>query len=288
MINNATPSLSHVIDHFIMWHGEWLIDHLQLASGQKNASTPALPPHGEFHQWFTLAAQQLPQGQPAMDRLAVTHDQLNQLVKLVNLKSPGDFGASEHDLALVTGKYLEFMTGLRQLERALAIAASGLDPLTGLRTRVGMAEDLKREQERTRRGGKPFCLALADIDHFKAINDTHGHDAGDRVLAAVADYISRSLRVFDDAYRLGGEEFLLCFKETDLTGGLAILERLRQGLQSLPVTLRDGLVITITASFGLVAASYGSAIEDLINRADQALYRAKQQGRNRISVVEAS
>jgi diguanylate cyclase (GGDEF)-like protein len=285
MINRPPPSLSHVIDHFIAWHGEWLIAHLQLVGGQDSDSPPALPPHAEFHGWFTAAALQLPQGQPAMDRLAITHDQLNQLVKLVNLKSPG-FGASEQDLAHVTGKYLEFITGLRQLERALAIAASGLDPLTGLRSRVGMMEDLKREQERGRRHGKPFCVALADIDHFKAINDTHGHDAGDRVLAAVADYISRSLRVFDDAYRLGGEEFLLCFKETDLPGGLAILERIRQGLQNLSITLRDGLVITITASFGLVAAGPDSAMEDLINRADQALYRAKQQGRNRISVVE--
>lgn len=280
---STPPPLAQIIDNYLIWHSRWLHFYLGGADGE---TTPAILPTADFMAWFVATSRQMPQGQPAMDRLAVTHDQLSQLVRLISLKAPSGLLANEADLALVTSKFLDFILGLRQLERALAIAASGLDPLTGLRSRVGMQEDLQREQERFRRSGKPFCLAMMDIDHFKAINDTHGHDAGDRVLAAVADHITRSLRVFDDAYRFGGEEFLLCFKETDVTGGLIILERLRANLQTLPITLQDGRIIHVTASFGLIAASATTLVNDMINHADQALYQAKQQGRNRITVKE--
>ena len=184
-------------------------------------------------------------------------------------------------------KFHELFQGLRRLEHALSEAASGLDVLTGLRSRLGMEEDLERERDRFVRGGKPFCLVIMDIDHFKKVNDTHGHDAGDQILAGVADHISRNLRPFDDAYRLGGEEFLLCLKETDETGGLVALERVRQTLAEQPFPLADGTSLNITASFGLISSQRNCAIDVMLARADQALYRAKKDGRNRVIVAQA-
>ena len=175
---------------------------------------------------------------------------------------------------------------MRRLERAFAAAASDLDPLTGLRTRTSLVRDLEREISRFTRTDRPFCVAIADIDHFKTINDTHGHDAGDRVLASVADHISRSLRAHDDAFRLGGEEFLLCLKEADVSAGLTALERLRKGLRDIPIVLEGGKTVPITLSFGLAVCARAVTAHELLRRADVALYRAKKEGRDRVMVAE--
>jgi diguanylate cyclase (GGDEF)-like protein len=282
----TSGSLSQTVDDHIVWIAAWhRLAFLDLAPRARQAENLAPPP--SFAEWYKGALKTLPQDQPAIDRLATLHDQLHTLAKLVLMKTPDHKPVARADYESVIVKYEEFMQGLRRLERAFAVAASGLDLLTGLRSRVGLKEDLVREQSRFQRAGKPFCLAILDIDHFKSINDTHGHDAGDRVLASVADHVSRTLRPFDDAYRMGGEEFLLCLKETDLGTGLKVLERVRASLEQLPITLANGVVVNITASFGLTASALDATIEEMIHRADQALYRAKNQGRNAIVVLEA-
>ena len=133
-----------------------------------------------------------------------------------------------------------------------------------------------------RREDGPFSALFIDLDRFKAVNDLHGHEGGDRVLAAVANHISRNLRPFDDAWRWGGEEVLLCLKEADMDSGAVALERVRAGLEALPILLADGQVLNVTASFGLCAASRSLSVEQMIERTDKALYRAKQGGRNRV------
>lgn len=283
----TSGSLSQTVDDHIAWLATWhRLAFFELTQRGKQAEKFAPPP--SFADWYKNALKSLPQDQPSIDRLAVQHDQLHTLAKLVLMKSPDGKAVDRKDYESVIAKYEEFMQGLRRLERAFAVAASGLDLLTGLRSRVGLKEDIAREHSRFQRTGKPFCVAIMDIDHFKAINDTHGHDAGDHVLAAVADHVSRSLRPFDDAYRMGGEEFLLCLKEADLAEGLKVLERLRESLEKLPITLTNGVSANITASFGLTVAMPDVTVEEMLHRADQALYRAKNQGRNAIVVLEAA
>ncbi len=241
----------------------------------------ALPAPESFAQWRVETAKNL-QDQPALDRLVSLYDQLHRVAKLVMLKAPDGEAVAASDYDSVTLKYQEFIIGLRRMERAFATAASGLDNLTGLRSRTGMQDDLLREISRFQRSGKPFCLALMDIDHFKKVNDTYGHDNGDRVLSAVANHVSRSLRPFDDAWRWGGEELLLCLKEADITAGTLALERVRAGLEKLPVKLSDGKTITVTASFGIAEMVKDASADSLLEQADKALYRAKGGGRNRI------
>ncbi|MBV8061639.1 MAG: diguanylate cyclase [Alphaproteobacteria bacterium] len=221
-------------------------------------------------------------GLPTLDKLNQLEEQLRQTLRLVLMKAQPGQPIDRDDDAAVCGKYVEIMAELRRSERAFATAASELDPLTGLRRRNSLWNELVRELGRLTRTDRGFCVAMMDIDHFKQVNDTHGHDVGDMVLRAVADQITRSLRIHDDAFRMGGEEFLICLKEADLETGAIVLERLRRRLESNPIPLPKGGVLPVTASFGLVLATQDMDAETLVKRADEALYQAKKGGRNRI------
>ena len=245
-----------------------------------------LPAPESFAIWRDEASKTL-QDQPALERLLGHFDQLHRMARLVILKTPEGSSVTPADYDAVSAKYQDLVSGLRRMERAFSTAAAGLDTLTGLRSRAGMREDLTRELSRFQRTGKPFCLALLDIDHFKNVNDTHGHESGDKVLSAVADYLSRSLRPFDDAWRWGGEEILICLKEADLSGGQSAVERVRSGLSKLPIRLADGQEISITASFGLTMVQDDVTVEEMIAQADKALYQAKTNGRNRVETASA-
>lgn len=268
-------------------HSDWLIAWNRLAfldQRPRSLQVVDLPQPASFAAWREQAVSTLPQDQPAIEKLVAVHDQLHTLSRLVLMKTPDQQAVASDDYESVVGKYQELIHGLRRLEQAFALVASRMDPLTGLRTRVGLQDDLQRELGRSVRNGKSFCLAIVDIDHFKKVNDTYGHDAGDRVLMAVANHISRGLRVFDDAYRLGGEEFLLCLKDSDKIGGLTVLERLRLGLARKPVPLENGKMVPVTASFGMIISTPDAKIDEMMVRADQALYRAKNEGRNCIKL----
>ncbi|NDC56532.1 MAG: diguanylate cyclase [Alphaproteobacteria bacterium] len=279
MATAAEASLARVVDDHLAWLVHW--HHLAFFVTSARAETAhALVPPASFAAWFKGPAQELPQEQPIIDRLAILHDQLHTLARLTLLKAPEGQPLSESDYRAVMAKYQGFMNGVRQLEKAFAVAASGLDLLTGLRSRVGLADDILREQVRMKRGGKPFCLALIDLDHFKQVNDTYGHDGGDTVLAGAANIITRTIRAYDDAYRLGGEEFLVVFKENTLDEAKLATERLRAALQATPLPVPGRPPVFITASFGLIMANASADIDDLLKETDKALYKAKEDGRN--------
>jgi diguanylate cyclase (GGDEF)-like protein len=166
-------------------------------------------------------------------------------------------------------------------EELLRLAAS--DPLTGLANRRGFFEGAARMLGMARRCGTPLSMIMLDIDHFKAVNDAYGHDAGDAVLRAVAERLRQGLRVSDLAGRVGGEEFAVLCPGTDLAGGVELAERLRLALEDMVVTA-DCRAVKVTASFG-VAQCQGDrdgAPSVCLTRADQALYAAKRGGRNRV------
>lgn len=157
---------------------------------------------------------------------------------------------------------------------------SRTDMLTGLFNRRHLDEELTRRSRDSQRHGDPLCILLLDIDHFKSINDTFGHPAGDQVLRTFAEGVADSVRAGDIAGRWGGEEFLVILPRTELAGGLEVAERIRTVTATKPV-LVDGHTVNITVSGGCALGldAYPSAIVQL---ADQCLYRAKQAGRNRI------
>ena len=154
------------------------------------------------------------------------------------------------------------------------------DALTGLSNRRQIDLDLEASVGDARRHGSPLCVALADVDHFKSVNDRFGHAVGDEVLMSVAACLAGSLRAGDRVGRLGGEEFLLILPATTMAQASSLAERLRaqlEVLQALPLGERP-----VTVSFGLAAWRGDESTADLVRRADQALYRAKDAGRNRV------
>lgn len=155
------------------------------------------------------------------------------------------------------------------------------DPLTQLRNRRFMSEVVQHEAAVSERGGRPLCLLLGDVDHFKRINDRHGHAVGDGVLRAIARVLREGVREVDHVARWGGEEFLVLLPATEADEAQQVADRLRVGVQALAeVEGRSGLGLSIT--LGVAELQPGESIEQALMRADRALYEGKQAGRNRV------
>ena len=157
--------------------------------------------------------------------------------------------------------------------------AAFTDHLTGLANRRRFERQLEREVTRTQRYGRPFCLLLLDIDHFKQVNDTHGHDAGDEAIRQLAKTLQAGTRGIDLAARIGGEEFAVILTETSFEVGSEVAERLRQAIKQEEIPT----VGHITASFGVAEfPSCAQTGRELQMVADAAMYEAKRQGRDRV------
>lgn len=156
-----------------------------------------------------------------------------------------------------------------------------LDGLTAVHNRRFLLEFLEREVARATRHNRPLALAMVDLDHFKALNDTYGHLAGDSVLKGVARFMEAEVRREELLARYGGEEFALVLPETTVCGATVFCERIRQGIADQTFGF-DGQDIRVTVSIGVAGLEKAADIEALINAADKQLYRAKANGRNRV------
>ena len=166
-----------------------------------------------------------------------------------------------------------------QQREAEILAVSLTDPLTGVGNRRRLDQALVVEVSRADRTGGRLCALMADLDHFKRVNDVHGHEAGDSVLAAFGDLLRRRTRAIDIVARFGGEEFVVLMPDTDKEQAVAIAERIREAIAACRV---EPLPDPVTASFGVVELVAGEQASALLHRADTALYEAKQSGRNRV------
>lgn len=158
------------------------------------------------------------------------------------------------------------------------------DPLTDTGNRIAMDQTLQREIEMSRRHLQPLSLLMLDIDHFKHVNDSHGHSAGDDVLREVAAAIKGQLRNVDMVFRFGGEEFLILLSNTGREAAAMVGERLRFAVQAKDYKA-DGNLIELTVSLGCSTLLPGESAESLLRRADSALYVAKREGRNRLAMA---
>jgi diguanylate cyclase (GGDEF)-like protein len=156
------------------------------------------------------------------------------------------------------------------------------DTLTGISNRASVLDAVSREQSRHLREGGSFGVILADLDHFKRINDTRGHLCGDAVLKEAAQRMTRCVRPYDTVGRYGGEEFLIVAPSLDGSGALGLAERIRKEIEFKPINT-DSVDVPVTASFGVAVTVPGKPLEAhaLLLLADKALYRAKDNGRNR-------
>ncbi len=176
-------------------------------------------------------------------------------------------------------RYTERLRDNVQMSIEMAIT----DALTGLYNRRYMETHVGTLVEQASSRGKPLTVLVLDIDYFKSINDSYGHDAGDDVLREFALRIRKSIRGIDLACRYGGEEFVVLMPETDLAVATMVAERLRRRIASEPFTIQQGgRSIEVTISIGIAALGHGDTAASVLKRADQALYRAKRDGRNRV------
>ncbi len=176
-----------------------------------------------------------------------------------------------------------------QVELAKSQRLAMIDPLTHLLNRLGTGEALKRAWAEAIRKNSTVVVAILDVDHFKKINDTYGHPAGDVVLQSLARRMTSVLRVEDTVGRMGGEEFLVVLPSCKKDEMVQVLERIRQLVAALPVNSEKGdIAFTLSSGAVLAEPAKGMTIDQAINLADAALYNAKQNGRNRIEIAVAA
>ena len=183
-------------------------------------------------------------------------------------------------MGLVAGSSRALSKALSELEYF-----AGHDPLTNLYNRRIFEDLLRYEVSRAKRKGYRFSLILIDLDNFKYINDTYGHNVGDIVLKSVADQLEASIRDGDIVARIGGDEFVILLSETPLSDAVKVAERIRKNLEKNRICVFDGSVISVSASLGVVEyPTHGSSKEELMMIVDNALYRAKDLGKNKVYV----
>lgn len=244
--------------------------------------------HCRFGQWLYGAGAEKLSGHPSFKEIKDAHERMHRLTSEM-------LGVTATDERVPLDLYERFINSLNQMrleiltaKRELEEGVYNLDPLSGAASRIGMLTRLREQQALVKRGIHSCSIAMTDFDHFKRVNDSHGHAAGDQVIAEVAKLIMSNMRPYDMLFRYGGEEFLICEPDTDLETGYEMLDRLRKEIAELKFDDGHGHSFQITASFGLVLLDPDIPVERSIERADAAMYAAKKAGRNRVSVWDPS
>lgn len=250
--------ITHLISTINIWHGYYYIEGLaKTLTGIVSLATAGMV-------WKLL---------PAVRAIPSRHE------VLVNNQALQD---AEEDL-LEANRLLEARVKQRTEElKKLTIT----DPLTGVKNRRGLIDKLDQELDRCLRYNHNLSILMVDLDNFKAINDTHGHHAGDAVLIAAAGTMEKLVRAVDTVGRYGGEEFVVLLPETSASGALNLAQRVCESLAAEAVSSTSE-PIKFTCSIGVAEWDKSSSSADLLKRADQAMYQAKRLGKNRAVVAEA-
>jgi diguanylate cyclase (GGDEF)-like protein len=239
--------------------------------------------HCDFGRWYYGKVHEQLASDPAFQHIEQTHQSMHDAARALLLKKGGHAPVPAPEYDAFMDQAIAFKREIRKLQFDLINRVCVVDHLTGAWNRTGMYSRLTQEQERMGRSGLPGCICMMDLDHFKRINDQHGHAAGDQVLHASVQFISSRLRNYDSIFRYGGEEFLICLPDIQLIEAGWAMDRLRMELEQFVIPLANGQPLTITASFGVAEMNADIPIQDTINMADHALLCAKAQGRNRVS-----
>jgi len=234
----------------------------------------------QFGQWYYHFASIKLRRLPAFVAIEGEHERMHALAARLLVTTATGKPISPYDYDGFSQALERMRLQVHTLKRELNEQLYNRDPLTGVNTRIGLLTELREQHELVKRDVQPCSLAMVDMDHFKAINDAHGHSAGDLVLTATARYLLDHIRPYDKIFRYGGEEFLIFLPALDEQAALAVSERLRQGLADCSFPIDEKTTARLTASFGVARLAAHLPVEASLDRADKALYAAKSAGRN--------
>jgi len=267
---NGTYEVANHLD------GVWMGSAFLLAAGVLHPSTPKLVATS------SAATPDATVGRLSVLAVAAMIAPVTLLVQETRTGQPHGTVASVVCITLFL-LVLARMAGLVSAQRHAAIT----DGLTGLRSRKFFEETLHAEAAGARRSGRPLGLLLLDIDYFKKVNDTYGHNGGDRVLVEVAERLRRLARPGDLVARYGGEEFAILLPGIDAARGCEIAERIRHGIATVPIAVGGTRQHRVTVSVGVAAmTSTSEHVDDLVLAADRALYTAKNAGRDQVAAAD--
>ncbi|MEW6445889.1 MAG: GGDEF domain-containing protein [Pseudomonadota bacterium] len=248
-----------------------------------NAELPTESPEtNDFALWIQHKGQLMFSGHPDINALLEDKARLADAYERARTacadKDQATFDSALNDLNDTVTKANWHLT---ELVRHTMELQNLRDPLTGILSRRYMPYILRQQVAYNRDSDKPFTVLMIDIDHFKSVNDEYGHAAGDTVLAQFSATLQSIVRASDFVFRYGGEEFLIVLINTDAPRACAIAEKIRQQIERHPFLLESGAMLKLTASIGMAQHDGHPDFEEVVKRADRALYEAKQAGRNR-------
>lgn len=233
-----------------------------------------------FGQWYYNYAPKQLLEYPAFLAIEDEHRHMHEVAAKVLSASAADIPISPFDYDEMTNAMERLHLQIYTLKRELEDSVYNLDPLTGAYSRLNMLTKLREQQELVKRNVLSCCIAIMDLDNFKAINDSYGHPTGDRVLSSLIQRLVGKLRTYDAVFRYGGEEFLISMPNADLQLGRNIMERLREEIASRPFDCAVREPVCVTASSGVALLEAAVPVEKSIDYADKALLAAKAAGRN--------
>jgi diguanylate cyclase len=237
-----------------------------------------------FGQWYY--SQTAPELTKNKDFIALgkSHEDLHKKMRdlLNQARDRSSITADRYDLFLKT--YNLFTDKLMELINNTSFGQFQFDPLTNLLNRRAFKKIMEYEFNLLQRNKRSCSIAMADIDHFKKINDKYGHVGGDIVLKSIAEYFLKKMRKYDTVARFGGEEFVFCLPNTTLVSAKKIMARLCRSIEHMSIRSSDGRMIAVTISIGIAELKAASTVDKSLHNVDKALYQAKGSGRNRVEV----
>lgn len=274
------------LDAGLMDHTSWLkVLHRAMVSGSTPTPSDLLPDaHCRCHFGLWYYGKEHPEllDGPWFRNIGIFHENMHEQARRLLLKRNTGEPVTPDEYDQFMDMAIHFKLEVRGLQTDIINRVCEVDHLTGARNRNSMSFKLLEEHDRMSRNDQPCCLCMMDIDHFKQVNDTYGHVAGDSVLHAAVQFLGKKMRRYDTIFRFGGEEFLFSLPNTGMQEAFAIVDRLRVELAELPIGLKGHGDISVTASFGIASMNPDEPVDDAIQKADHALLCAKAGGRNRV------
>jgi diguanylate cyclase (GGDEF)-like protein len=244
---------------------------------------PAGHRHCRFGRWYHAEAQLVLRDQPSFAAIESEHVRLHQLAARVLSDAAAKARIPTTDYDELVACSLKLRLELETLRHEIETALHNRDALTGAFGRVEILPALRDAGELVRRDVQQACITFMDLDHFKEVNDAHGHLVGDAVLAGAVRYVTEHLRTYDKVFRYGGDEFLILLPAAHIEVASRLIERLRSGLAATALAVDEaGRPLRMTASFGITPLEPDVSAEECVDRADKALLLAKAAGRNRV------